>query len=81
MDGDEAGRGGRWHSGADDRFGGRMAQASAPGVEGGSGHALLGAEGHGGQTGAFKPEETLPPEILKGAVGTASKTRRRGVPA
>src|SRR5262245_37126786 len=78
MDGDEAGRVGRRHSGADDRFGGRLAQASAPGIEGGGGHALLGAEGYGGQTGAFKPQETLPPEILKTAVGTAAKTRRRG---
>src|SRR5215831_18617079 len=78
MDGDEAGHVGRWQSGADDRFGGRMAQASTPGIEGGGGHALLGAEGHGGQAGAFKPQEALPPEILKGAVGAAAKTRRRG---
>jgi len=53
-------------------FGGRL-EAPAPGVEGRGGHAFFGAEGDGGQAGAFKALEALPPEILKSGIRTPTR--------
>src|SRR5262249_56010579 len=73
-DGDEEGVGAGWVSEAGGLFGGRLTQAAAPGIEGRSGDALFGAEGDGGQARAFKPLETLPPEVLKRGVRTTART-------
>jgi hypothetical protein len=52
----------------------RRLKASAPGVEGRGGHAFFGTEGNGGQAGAFKALEALPPEIRKSRIRTPTRT-------
>jgi hypothetical protein len=54
-----------------------LAQASAPGVEGGRGDALPGAEGGDGQGRALEAEQALTPLLLQGGVGAATVAGRR----
>jgi hypothetical protein len=78
VDGDEAGRAGGGPVRASVGGGVLAAQASAPGVEGGSGDALAGAEGRDGQAGALEAEQTLTPLLLQGGVGAAARAGGQG---